>query len=290
MTPEERPVVVMVDGREVPLREAHDFSWLGAFGRVFLVLAGSVSGCLGFGVEQDGRRYYIRHAGALPFGFFGDPAQAAYELQASRALYQDVSHPALVPLLSQQAVPGGYIQVFPWFPGYPLTPPEENCQRFHALPLVARLSMYDALIDLFCACEREDILPMGLSDAHILIGADGASIRLSTIHRFLRLPAHSAPGRTPGTPWYRAPETHEPGAALDETCAVYAAGALAHTFAGDRVHHAQALWEGSPDMLRVAGAALQPRPRDRQQSMAAYQAQWRAAVAGARLPCEPIPR
>lgn len=282
------PVTVPVDGQEVLLREDYDFSWLADFGRVFVVLQGSVSGCLGFGVEKDGARHYLRHAGALPHGFFGDPAVAVREMRDAEALYARVRHPALNPLLSAHDVGEGRVQVFPWLDGYPLSPPQENYARFRALPLVHRLAAYDMLVDGLAACEREAIIPLGLGESHLIVMDKQQRVALSTVHRFRQLPCYSAPGRTPGTPWFRAPECSQPGTALDETTAVYAAGALAFAFLGDRIDHSDALWEGSPAMLLAARTAVAPQRGARQPHVHAFLQQWRQAVADFRLPNAPM--
>lgn len=283
-----QPMAIGVDGHEVLLREPHDFSWLSAYGRVFMVLQGSVTGCLGFGVEKDGERFYLRYAGALPHGFFGDPGRAAADMQDAEALYAKVKHPALNELLFANALPGGRVQVFRWLNGFPLSPPQENYARFRALPLLQRLAAFDVLIDLLAACERHAIIPLGLGESHIMMMETEQRIALSTIHRFRQLPCYSAPGRIPGTPWYRAPECNMPGAALDETTAVYTAGALAYTFLGDRIDHTNLMWEGSRAMLTIAGTATQARRDARQPSVLAFQQQWRQAVAAFHLPNNPI--
>ncbi len=282
-------VVQTIHGQDILLREAHDFSWLDGFGRVFVVLQGTVSGCLGFGVERDRQRWYLRHAGALPHGFFGDPAQAVADMRDAEAIYARVEHPALNPLLSVQDVPGGYVQMFPWLPGFPMSPPQENHARFRTFPLVNRLAWYDQLVDLLALCEQQSILPLGLGESHIIIDDKEQRIALSTIHRFRFLPCYSAPGRTPGTPWYRAPESHTPGVALGETAGVFTAGALAYAFLGDRVDHTDRFWEGSPAMLSVARTAVQLAPGRRQRTIRSYLTQWRQAVAAFDLPRAPTP-
>lgn len=276
------PFIMTVDGQPIHLRETHDFSWLHAFGHVFRVLQGTTSGCIGFGVEKDGQRFYLRHAGALPFGFFGDPEQAIDDLRASLALYQCVQHPAINPVLSQHEVPGGFVQAFPWLEGFVLSS-DEDYARFRAFPLVQRLAWYDTLVDALAACEQQGIIPLGLSDTHLIIHDQNRHIALTTIHRFRQLPTTSAPARTPGMPWYRAPECQQE-VALDETTAVFTAGALAYTFLGDRVHRNPQPWEGSPQMLSLASTATHPLREQRQQSVASFQQAWRQAVRAFDLP------
>ena len=158
---------------------------------------------------------YLRHAGALPLAF-GDPEQAIDDLRASLAV-PCVQHPAINPVLSQHEVPGGFRSSLA---GRVCAVVRGRLCPFPRVPLVQRLAWYDTLVDALAACEQQGIIPLGLSDTHLIIHDQNRHIALTTIHRFRQLPTTSAPARTPGMPWYRAPECQQE-VALDETTAVF---------------------------------------------------------------------
>ena len=51
-------VVQTIDDISFQMKEAFDFSFISNFGKVFRVFDKSSSGCICFGVEKDGNRYF----------------------------------------------------------------------------------------------------------------------------------------------------------------------------------------------------------------------------------------
>ena len=53
-----------IDGVSFALKQAHDFAWLHAYGRVLSVFDQQDSGNICFGVANGARRWFIKYAGA----------------------------------------------------------------------------------------------------------------------------------------------------------------------------------------------------------------------------------
>ncbi len=65
-----------VDGLRFELRNRHDFSWIGRYGRVFDVYDTQDSGNICFGVHANGRDLFLKCAGANTTMYNGAPAGA----------------------------------------------------------------------------------------------------------------------------------------------------------------------------------------------------------------------
>ena len=61
-------VVQKIDDIEFKLREMQDFSWLNNYGKAFSVIDETGSGCISFGIEKDGKKYFYKIAGAKNSG------------------------------------------------------------------------------------------------------------------------------------------------------------------------------------------------------------------------------
>ena len=138
--------------------------------------------------------------------------------------------------------------------------------------------MMDSLLDLHVLLEDMGLIPAGLKDSHLLHDAARQRLILCNIDEYLPLPAINTRGRLPGSPLYLAPEAYAEGTALDETIGVYAMGALAFTFFGDRSKQIKGPWEGPEALKAVAAKALSADRDGRYPHVKALQSAWREAV------------
>ena len=70
------------------LRSVFDFSFMSRYGRVFQVYDDQDSGNICFGTEKDGRRYFVKFAGAPTQAYAGDPREAVDRLKAALRIQQ----------------------------------------------------------------------------------------------------------------------------------------------------------------------------------------------------------
>lgn len=269
---------LFVDGLSVQLRGFHDLSWLSGYGRVFKVFDQLTGGTLCFGLDNGRQQLYLRYAGAPTINYPGTSEASIARLRQAAQNYQGIRHAALVPLLESRAMPGGYLCIFPWSDGVPVGPLEENYALLRTAPALGRLNMIDALIDLHVTLEERGLVALGLSEAHLLYDATMQRVQLSSIDDYANMPILNTRGRTPGSPFYLAPECYEPAAALDETTTVYLLGALTHLFFGDRAHPDRRAWTMSPALYEVAATAMQKDRDRRYQSTRLLQSAWRREV------------
>lgn len=103
-----------LDGVSFQLKEAHDFSFLRAYGRVFKVFDDQDSGNICFGCQKGGERFFIKYAGAKTMRGCVSPEAAADNLRKTVLLYTALQHENLIELLDTFETSGGFGMVFCW--------------------------------------------------------------------------------------------------------------------------------------------------------------------------------
>lgn len=103
-----------IDAVSFQLQEPCDFTWLKELGNVFKVFDQQDSGNLSFGVEKDGKRYFVKFAGAKPLTYEGNAQEAVSRLMEAIPLYDALKTDALITLVSHFNVGNGYAAVFDW--------------------------------------------------------------------------------------------------------------------------------------------------------------------------------
>lgn len=76
----------IIDGIEYKLKEAFDMSFLSKYGRVFKIYDDQDSGNICFGVEKDGRKYFIKFAGAPTVEYTGSSADAVIKAVSDNSI------------------------------------------------------------------------------------------------------------------------------------------------------------------------------------------------------------
>jgi len=276
-------ITLYVQDQPVQLRAFHDLSAIASLGRVFRVYDQLTSGLLAFGIQRGDRRLFVKYAGAPTLNYPSDPKLAVERLRRAAPNYAALRHPALVPLLEVRDGSQNCLCIFDWLPGVPLGLMPEHYAAFRQTSLTDRLRMYDAVADLNARAEAQELVIAGLSDTHMMYLPEAGRLVLTNIDDYLPLPSLNVRGRLPGSPFYLPPEGYHKGAALDETSSVYALGALAHAFFGDRANPSRKAWEATDGLFHVAARATDANRDRRYQSTAEYLAAWRQAVLTARF-------
>lgn len=271
-------ITVFVQEHPVRLKSWHDLSFIDGFGRVFQVFDHLISGNLGFGVENDKGRFFIKYAGAPTINYLGSGEDAIERLHRAVQTYQVLAHPAVPSLLGVEEMPQGLACVFPWVEGYPLGPLPEHFFAMRQLSMVDRLSMLDRLFSFFVLASQHDYIAAGLADNHLLINFHEPKLTLTSVDDFMRMPCINTRGRLPGSPWYLAPEAYHTGISLDEGVTVYAMGALAMTFLGDRDAPTLKTWTAAAPLYHIAIKALSEEKSLRFPSAQSFLDAWRQAV------------
>lgn len=272
------PVILYADGLPVELKSFHDLSFLGGYGRVFRVFDQMISGTLAFGIQNDKGRYFLKYAGAPVVNYLGNPDDAIDRLKNAAYLYETLSHPLLPNLADKAETEHGFLLVFPWIDGYPLGPLTDNYQQMRKLPVSDRLRMLDSFFSFHVLVSLNDYIAAGLTDNHLTIDYGDNTLYLNSIDDYAKMPVMNVRGRLPGSPWYLAPECYHTAASLDERVTIYAMGAAALTFLGNRQNPALSSWESSPALFHITMKALAEDPQRRFPSTEAFLTAWRQGI------------
>ena len=273
------PCAQIIDGIPFVLQAPFDFSFLHEYGRVFKVFDDQDSGNICFGVENNGERYFIKFAGALPARYFGAPTDAVARLRAALPLYRALRHPALIELVSAREVGGGLACAFQWARGecmgrmYP-----EARRRFMAADLSTRRSVFRDVLSFFAYVAAAGYVAIDFYDGSILYDFESGKTTICDIDFFRKSPAVNDRGRMWGSSRFMSPEEFAPGAPLDEVTNVYTLGATAFALFSD-FDRSAACWPLGERAYRTALRAVSDKRTERQRSIREFAAEWEAALA-----------
>lgn len=217
-----------IDGVAFRMGAPFDFGFISKYGRVFRAFDDQDSGNICFGTEKDGQRYFVKFAGAPTARCPGEPREAVERLKASLPVYQDLSHPSLIRLVEAGDIGGGFAMVFQWEDGdcmgrmYP-----ESHARFMALPLEARLEVFDRLLDFLRYVHSQGYLAVDFYDGSVMYDFATGKTTVCDVDFFVKKPYVNQMGRMWGSARFMSPEEFQLGAELDELTNVYTAGAMA---------------------------------------------------------------
>lgn len=99
------------------LREHHDFNWLQQLGHVFTVFSEQDSGNISFGIKIEGKKYFIKYAGAKTECYDGLVIDAIHRLKAAQEVYESLSHPVLITYIKSIELAQGLALMFEWVEG-----------------------------------------------------------------------------------------------------------------------------------------------------------------------------
>lgn len=272
------PHIQLIDQQPVHLKKEHDLGFISSFGRVFCVFDQLSDGNLCFGTERDGRRYYVKYAGAPCVNDIGRPGDAVARLMHAAGLYRAIRHPCLAPLLHEGHAGEGYVCVFPWLEGLPLGPFSGGYRQLKELDFFTRCAMLDSLFSLLCELSQHDHVAVGLDDSHLLADFDARRVYLTSIDSFLPMPVRNRLGALPGAQRFQPPEAAQQDAMLDEAYTVYVMGALANAFLGIEDTLTSRFMEGTEPMRGLVRAALSADVKKRPASAEHFLNAWRGIV------------
>ena len=267
-----------IDGVRFEARSAPELSFLSAYGRVFRVMDGLLSGNLCFGVEGRWGRLFIKYAGAETVNYTGRPRDAVQRLINGERLSR-LAHPAMTRLLTAGPTAEGYALVYEWFDGMPLRPapgqPDAVRQRLQHLPLPAQLELYEQVLSLHLFLEEKGYMAVDFSDGNVLLNLDTCTARVCDTDLYLSFPAANTRGRMPGDSDFLAPEEFRPDALITPSATVYKLGRLAFSFFSKDASEEPRAWQAPEPLRLLALEATAPRAEKRIPTVERFVFRWR---------------
>jgi len=280
------------------LREPHDLEWLASLGRVFRAFDQQDSGNIAFGVEKDGRKLFVKYAGARPMDYAGDPKDAVLRLEKAVPLYSALEHPRLIRLIDHfRTASGGYAAVFEWFEGECLHShwsfagaakyghPDSPFYRYRQLPLERRLRSLEAVFSFHEFAESQGYVAVDFYDGSILYDFANDETKICDIDFYRKAPSVNDMGESFwGAARSKAPEEFELGAPIDARTNVFTMGAIAFGLLGGETDRSFSKWEAGGALYEVALRAVSPDRESRFDSVRTFKSGWDEARRRSRVP------
>lgn len=252
-----------------------------SLGRVFATFDHRTqdSGNISYGiVTAAGRRLFAKTAGRDEPSPGGTPyAARVAALRRAAEIHREVAHPALVPLDEIVEASDGIVVVYDWFPGELLrSPPErrddpaEAGAHFRALPAAEIAAALDSIIDLHVSLERAGWVSGDVYDGCLMYDFATHDIRFMDFESYRRGSYVNDVGRLPGSTRFMAPEEYAAGALVDARTTAYNLAKIVEWFLA---RHGL-----DTELRQVVARATADAPAERHESLAAFQAAWRAAL------------
>lgn len=277
----------VIDDVSFQLQESCDFEWLKELGNVFKVFDQQDSGNLSFGVEKDGKRYFVKYAGAKPLTYDGSTEEAVSRLMEAVPLYDALKADALIRLVSHFKVEAGYVAVFDWVEGEclhshwlfageaKLTHPDSPFFRYRQLPVKKRLASLDVIYSFHEYVESQGYVAVDFYDGSILYDFASDETRICDIDLYRLKPTVNDLGENFwGSTRFKSPEEYILGAPIDEVTNIYNMGAVAFVLLGGASDRSLAKWEAGQALYNVAVRAVNPEREQRYSSVAEFKWAW----------------
>lgn len=282
-------VTIQMDEVSFQLKEKHDFSWLQTLGTVCHVFDQQDSGNISFGVLRNGRKQFIKYAGAKTIHFEGEPKQAIVSLKQAVPLYLTLAHEHLITLGDHFELENGYAVVFDWQEGECLHPhwsypppekyehPHSPFYRFKQLPVQKRLNALSSIFTFHELVEEKEYIAIDFYDGSILYDFTKDETTICDIDYYELGPVHNEMGRMFGSNRFMAPEEFERGDLIDQRTNVFRLGATAFCLLGGELDRSIHKWEASSALWKVACKAVSENKDERYSTVQAFTESWNQA-------------
>lgn len=273
------------------LQEPHDFEWLRSLGNVFAVFDQQDSGNICFGIEKDGKKIFVKYAGARPLDFSGDPQDAVSRLMEAVPLYATLRHPHLIQLIDHYRVANGYAAIFEWVEGECLhshwtfaeapkyTHPNSPFYKYKQMSVAQRLTSLDAIFSFHTFVESQGYVAVDFYDGSIIYDFSTHVTKICDIDFYRQAPAVNEMGENFwGAKRSKAPEEFKRGAPIDARTNVFTMGAIAFGLLGGEMDRSFSRWEAGERLYEVALRAVSEDREARYENVKAFKAAWDKAT------------
>ena len=260
---------------DVSTVDAAPREYLAGCGEIFTVFDRQDSGNISFGVRIGGERFFVKTAGLVgaPTAVFTH-AQRAELLRRAVELWRSCDHPALTKLLNTIESSEGLMLVYAWANGELLS---SKKPRFRALPAAEIVDALNVIYALHAELALQGWIAVDFYDSALIYDYDTKEIHVMDLDLYQPGPFRNEMGRMFGSGRFMAPEEYERGAIIDERTTVFTMGRAAAVFLSDNSLN-RAPFRGNDAMFAVIQRACQPEREQRYQTLADFNAAWRAVV------------
>lgn len=268
--------VQWIDGIPYKLKAPFDFSFISKYGKVFKVFDNQGSGNICFGMAEDENKYFVKFAGAPTGNYTGTAEDAIERLKRAVPTYQDLAHPNVINLIKAEEIGGGYAAIFDWVDATHMWTPDGG-QEFKNLPVEKHYKIFENILDFHKHMAEKGYSALDFYEDHIMWDLKNGRAVICDIDFYSKGWYEGMSGIwNTDCEWY-SPEQFIDGAAIDEISCVYVMGITAFALFGDSRDRCFEKWKLSRAIFDVAKKAVNEERSERQQSIAQFIAEWRAA-------------
>lgn len=242
---EEKMIINKLDSIEFRLKELHDFTWLKKYGTAFWAVDETGSGCIGIGMENEGKKYFCKIAGVNTIEADVSPKESIEILKEAVHLYSDLRHPNLVKIIEHYDYNQFYVVVFEWAEGECLfdhwnfekyqgdAAIKSPKEKFKQLSVGKKLNTIDVLFSFLQNVNKKGYVAVDFYEGSIMYDFQTGQTTICDIDLFRKAPAVNDKGAEWfGTKRLKAPEEYIRGSAVDEQTNIFTLGALIFEFFG----------------------------------------------------------
>ena len=148
-------------------------------------------------------------------------------MEKSAQVIRDLAHPALLPLLWDGPVAGGYALLFPWTDALCMGKQYPTRAAFLALPVEKKLAVFQAVLAFHRHVAERGYVSVDFYDGCVMYEEETGRPLLCDVDAYHRTPFFNPVGRMWGSSRFMAPEEYQRGAPVDERTMVYTMGSFA---------------------------------------------------------------
>ncbi|MBB2479287.1 serine/threonine protein kinase [Bacillus sp. APMAM] len=273
-------MVQNIDGINYELQEPFDMSFLSSYGKVFRVFDKQDSGCICFGVQNKGKKLFVKFAGAKPVRFKGAPQDAISGLKAACKVYEDLRHKNLVFFIKGENIGNGYATIFEWTDAECMGKQYDARDKFFELPVDDRIHIFKEILVFHQFVSEKGYVAIDFYDGSIMYDFTNKKTIICDIDSYSKMPYINSMGRMWGSSRFMSPEEFEKNAVIDEVTNVYLMGATAFALLGDAAEKTFQKWNADKVLFEVAKKAVSNDRSNRYQSIEEFIAEWTRAKNG----------
>ncbi len=267
-----------IDGIKFKLGRQFDFGFLKKYGKVFKVFDSQDSGNICFGIENNGRKIFLKFAGAQTAEYSGDVSGAIHRLKATVPVYQSVKQKSLIKYITSEEIGGGFAMIFEWADGECMGRMyEKSHEIIMKLPVDEKLRIYECVIDFLIDIAAMGYVAIDFYDGSIMYDTSKKAVAICDIDFFRKSPAVNDMGRMWGSSRFMSPEEYKYGEQIDEISNVFTVGKMGFSILTDSdlsFEH----YPLSEDSFHVLEKATNPDRNERYSSITEFKEHWLKAI------------
>ncbi len=292
---------ITLDKVEFQLKEYHDFQWVHTYGEAFCVFDQTASGCIGLGVENGDKRYFVKIAGVNTLEAELNPEESVQTLKEAVKLYEILRHSNLINMLEHFSMGDMFVVVFDWAKGeclfdhwnfdfYAENPQIKSpSKKYRELPVEKRLESVNVLFSFLNLVAEKNYVGVDFYDGSMMYDFDTDTTTICDIDFFREKPTINDMGEDYwGSKRLKAPEEYILNETIDERTNVFTLGAMIFHIFGSFTEEEITMryksccflpcsieaWELSEKAYEVLRKAVAPKPEERYQTMREFQERW----------------